>query len=161
MIDNLKQFKLSNDDEVICEVVQWNDEDNDAIIVRGALRVIYVEDFGKSIRFFAFRPWMVFHDDPTVLHTINSGHIIAETTPSQELLKHYASTLDQINNQLKSKKYKTTMPLDEITANMHDMDDDEFERYIQAISDEADMMEENPDSDMPENVVRFKPKTVH
>ena len=33
MIENLKQFKLSNDDEIICEVVQWNDEDNDAIIV--------------------------------------------------------------------------------------------------------------------------------
>jgi len=53
----IKQFKLTNNEEVICEVVEWdtNDEVGD-ILVKKALRIIGVEDYQKGWRFFAFRP---------------------------------------------------------------------------------------------------------
>ena len=103
--NDIKQFKLTNDDEIICEVLHW-DDDEGTIIIRGALRIINVEDFSRGARFYAFRPWMVFQDNPEELSTINPGHIIAECTPSAEILKHYASSLLQIKEQLRTKKKK-------------------------------------------------------
>ena len=160
MIENLKQFKLSNDDEIICEVVQWNDEDNDAIIVRGVLRVINVEDFAKSIRFYAFRPWMMFSEAPHELHTMNASHIIAEVNPSKEICKHYVSTLAEVTKQIKLKKKKLSMPLDDVASKMESMDEDEFEAYLEDLAKDIDLSSD--DSDMPENVIKFKPRsTVH
>ena len=161
MIENLKQFKLSNDDEIICEVVQWNDEDNDAIIVRGVLRVINVEDFAKSIRFYAFRPWMMFNDDLQELHTMNANHIIAEVNPSNEICKHYLSTLAEVAKRIKSKKKSKSMPLDDVAAKMDSMNEDDFEEYLMNLGDE-DVIEDSPDSDMPSNVIKFNPNsTIH
>ena len=84
---SIKQFKLTNNDEIICEVVEWNtgDEASD-IIVKKALKVIAVEDYQKGWRFFAFRPWMSFQDDVSVLQAVNASHIIVTTNPSPAIL---------------------------------------------------------------------------
>jgi len=155
--NDIKQFKLTNDDEIICEVLHW-DDDEGTIIIRGALRIINVEDFSRGARFYAFRPWMVFQDNPEELSTINPGHIIAECTPSAEILKHYASSLLQIKEQLRTKKKKKDVPLEDVVSKMDEMDEEEFEQSIDMMLSEIDTY----DSDMPENVIKFKPKyTVH
>jgi len=155
--NDIKQFKLTNDDEIICEVLHW-DDDEGTIIIRGALRIINVEDFSRGARFYAFRPWMVFQDNPEELSTINPGHIIAECTPSAEILKHYASSLLQIKEQLRTKKKKKDVPLEDVVSKMDEMDEEEFEQYMDMMLSEID----NDDSDMPENVIKFKPKnTLH
>ena len=154
-----KQFKLSNDDEIVCEVLEWNNEENDAIIVRNVMKVVFMEDFEKGIRFYAFRPWMVFVDDPSEVHTINSGHIVAEITPSADILKHYVKSLNEINEQLKVKKKRKMMSLDDLAGKMQELDDEEFEMYLQQLAEIAD---DESDSDMPQNVIKFKPKsTLH
>lgn len=154
MIDlALKQFKMSNDDEIICEVLEWNNEENDAVIVRNVMRVVHVEDFEKSIRFYAFRPWMTFMDDPDELHTINSGHIIAEVSPSSEIIKHYIKALRDVQESRRLRKKKVSASLDDIAEKMSDMDEDEFEMYLDQLAEIA-----GDDSDMPENVIKFKPK---
>ena len=40
----VKQFKLTNNEEIVCEVKQWHDEETDEIIVKNALKVVGVED---------------------------------------------------------------------------------------------------------------------
>lgn len=158
MENNFKQFKFSNDDEVICEVLEWNDDNNSAIIVRNVMRVVQVEDFEKGIRFYAFRPWMVFNDSPSELHTINSDHIIAEINPSKTILKHYFNSLSELKEQLENRN-RTIVSLDDIADKMGDMDEDEFDEYLHKLSL---MHSGESDSDMPENVIRFKPKgTFH
>jgi len=155
--NDIKQFKLTNDDEIICEVLHW-DDDEGTIIIRGALRIINVEDFSRGARFYAFRPWMVFQDNPEELSTINPGHIIAECAPSAEILKHYASSLLQIKEQLRTKKKKKDVPLEDVVSKMDEMDEEEFEQYMDMMLSEID----TNDSDMPENVIKFKPKnTLH
>ena len=155
--NDIKQFKLTNDDEIICEVLHW-DDDEGTIIIRGALRIINVEDFSRGARFYAFRPWMVFQDNPEELSTINPGHIIAECTPSAEILKHYASSLLQIKEQLRTKRKKKDVPLEDVVSKMDEMDEEEFEQYMDMMLSEID----TNDSDMPENVIKFKPKsTLH
>ena len=88
-MSKVKQFKLTNNDEIVCEVHQWNDEENDDIIIKKALKIVSVEDYTRGIRFFALRPWMSFQDDPDYLHSLNSSHIIVTSAPTKHMLKYY------------------------------------------------------------------------
>ena len=106
----IKQFKLTNDDEIICEVVQWDSEEESTMIIRGAMRIVTMEDFSRGVRLYAFRPWMGFADDPSVLQSLNSSHIIGELTPGDEIMKQYNKTLKNIKETLTKKN----MPLDEV-----------------------------------------------
>ena len=47
----IKQFKLTNDDEIICEVVQWDDPNDSGMVIRAAMRIVLIEDFKRGIRF--------------------------------------------------------------------------------------------------------------
>ena len=163
---NIKQFKLTNNDEIICEVVEWNtgDEASD-IIVKKALKVIAVEDYQKGWRFFAFRPWMSFQDDVSVLQAVNASHIIVTTNPSPAILKHYKACIRGIAYDLKHQKKnkrKSYANLDEIQEAIREMTDDEMDEFLERKY--GAMAEENisPDSDN-SNIIQFKPKdkTVH
>lgn len=145
----IKQFKLTNDDEIICEVLEMETEENSAMLVRAALRIIQGEDLEKGMRFFAFRPWMGFAENPEVLHTINASHIIGEVTPSDDLLRHYAETIVKLKRVTKLKK--TDFDMDK----MQDMDDDEIEDYIQYHLEKDSDEEESLGS----NVIKFKKPT--
>lgn len=153
-MSSIKQFKLTNDDEIICEVLQFNDEENDAMIIRGALRIVNVEDFSRGVRFYAFRPWMGFSDDPELLQTLNAVHIICEADPSKDLLTYYANTLAK----LRHNEAKKHMPLDEIAKQSEEMDEEEFEAFL---DDYIQKQNVEVDSASP-NIIQFKPKgTFH
>ena len=52
------------------------------------------------------------------------------------------------------------MPLDDVASKMESMDEDEFEAYLEDLAKDIDLSSD--DSDMPENVIKFKPRsTVH
>ena len=148
----IKQFKLSNDDEIICEVLEWETEDNPALVMRAPLRLIQGEDMDRGVRFFAFRPWMGFAEDPEVLHTINSSHIIGEVTPSYSLLSHYGATIKKLLTLAKMKKTDFNMDT------LEQMDEDELEEYIQ-----KHLEIEETEEELGENVVKFTPPkgTMH
>jgi len=148
----IKQFKLSNDDEIICEVLEWETEDNPALVMRAPLRLIQGEDMDRGVRFFAFRPWMGFAEDPEVLHTVNSCHIIGEVTPSDSLLSHYSATIKKLLTLAKTKKTDFNMDT------LEQMDEDELEEYIQ-----KHLEVEETEEELGENVVKFTPPkgTMH
>lgn len=152
----IKQFKLSNDDEIICEVLEWSTDESSAMIVRGVVRIIVMEDFKRGVRLFAFRPWMGFADDPTVLQTINSMHILAEITPTKDLLKQYSKTITH----LKKKMMKKNMPMDQLVADSENMSDEEFESMLDNMAYEA--RTNTGDSASSSNIIKFRPKrTLH
>ena len=157
----IKQFKLTNDDEIICEVVQWDEPDNTAMVIRGAMRIILIEDHKRGVRFYSFRPWMGFTDDPTILQTLNAAHIIGEVSPSEEIIQHYGGTILKIKKAL----IKKDMDLDEIHEKTENMAEEEFEEFIGQFLDENDLFDPdnfNLDSSQPSNVIKFKPKgTIH
>ena len=160
----IKQFKLTNNEEIICEVMEWDTgEDAGDILVKKALRVIAVEDYQKGWRFFAFRPWMSFQDDPASMQTINSSHIIVTTNPSPNILKHYKACLIGITRDLKSNKKdrkKAYANLDEIQEALRDLTDDEMDDFLErkygAIEEDGMF----PDSD-DGTIIKFKPLSVH
>ena len=158
---DIKQFKLTNDDEIICEVIQYDVPDNSAMVVRGAMKIILIADHKRGIRFYAFRPWMGFTDDPTILQTLNAAHIIGEVFPSEEIVEHYSGTVKKIKKAL----IKKDMALDEIHEKTENMSEEEFEEFIGQYIDKEDLFDPDDfklDSSQPSNVIRFKPKgTLH
>jgi len=158
---DIKQFKLTNDDEIICEVLEFSTPDNAAMVIRGALRLVCVEDFSRNVRFYAFRPWMGFNDNPELLQTLNSDHIICEANPSDEMLAYYASTLQKLKES-SNKRTKADMPLDDIAKHAEDMDEDEFDAFLEEYILKNSQDKIQLDSDQGENIIKFKPKgTFH
>ena len=87
----IKQFKLSSGEEIVCEVIEWPDVDEDMaeIVVRNIYKIIAIDQTVSGNRYYTFKPWMVFQDEPDMFQTINMNHIIGEANPSQKLLEQY------------------------------------------------------------------------
>ncbi len=111
---DIKQFKLTTGDEIICEILEWDTDENPAIVVRGSMRIISIDDLPRGIRFYSFRPWLIFQDDPSLLQTINAVHIISEAIPNEEVLTQYVKTISKLKSMLKKSKGMTNITEDEL-----------------------------------------------
>ena len=131
----LRQMKLTNGDEIICEVIDWESEEGPAIVVRNAFRIITV-DRQNGLRYHIFRPLMVMQIEDEFFQTLNTDHIIDEATPSKEFVKEYYNAL----------KIETDEETDV---------DEKMEEYMKKITDMLDAKELEPDSDVGNKVIRF------
>lgn len=95
MDSDIKQFILSNGDEIICQVVEWADDVEVDMVVRRAYKIVTVDDPIKGMRFYTVRPWLLMQSGNDVFNTINSQHIIAEGNPTEELLVQYRRSIDE------------------------------------------------------------------
>ena len=141
----IRQFKLTNHDEIICEVVEWNDpkQEDASIIVRSCMKIILMEDFSRGVRFYAFRPWFTFDHDPSTLQVLNASHVLGETNPPLDLLKHYAKSIMSVKEQ----KNRIDLNMDSVAEKLETMSDEKFAQFMD------DMM--YGDSDAPDNVIQF------
>lgn len=146
---NFKQLKLTNGDEIICDYIE-DDHTSGIAIVRAAMKIIEVEDLDQGYSYFAFRPFMSFTEDNDKLLTINMQHIIGETNPSSNLLKHYAVTLTKMDKFLTTGK---TMEEAEM------LEDDEFERIMSDLDELEESETPKEKDDRGPNIIKFKPKT--
>jgi hypothetical protein len=154
-MSDYKKFKLTNGDEMICELVANGDEDSTAdVIIRRAMKIVTTDDLEENIRYYTLKPWMSFQDDTTDLVALNSVHIVGESTPSETVMLHYAAALADADRYNKVKKAGLT--LQEIQEKMQELTEEEMNAFLQAKYDEI-----SEDSDMA-NVIQFKPKgTMH
>jgi hypothetical protein len=163
-MSNVKQFKLTNNDEIVCEVASWNDEETDEIVIKKALKIVSVEDYTRGIRFFALRPWISFQDNPDELQSLNASHIIVTSTPTSSVLKYYNTCINAIKQDLK----KPGVPrkgvwanLDEVNHETRDLTDDELDDYLTSKYGSMIDDEWSNDSDSAK-IIKFKPKdTMH
>ena len=92
-----RQFKLANGDEIIAEVVQWNEEDTVEILIRKSMKLVYVDDYESGSRYYHFRPWMLLQESAEEIMVLNADHILAEGTPSNKLIDYYHGVLEEYN----------------------------------------------------------------
>jgi len=154
-MSDYKQFKLTNGDEMICELVASGDEDSTAdVIVRRAMKIVTTDDLEENIRYYTLKPWMSFQDDTADLVALNSVHIVGESTPSETVMLHYAAALADADKYNKVKKAGLT--LQEIQEKMQELTEEEMNVFLQAKYDEI------ADDSAISNIIQFKPKgTVH
>ena len=94
---DLRQFKLADGDEIMCEVVEFHEEE-DALVIRKTLKLVMMDNMQNGIRYFAFRPFMMYQLEPTSFQVIQCAHIIAEAAPSQELINEYFTSLENLTS---------------------------------------------------------------
>ena len=96
---NLKQFKLTNGDELMCEVVDWNAEPHGLMIIRKALKIVSVEDMEDNMRYYTFKPWQVLNTDLEALQLLNPQHIISQGEPGKNATRYFNDVLEEMKEE--------------------------------------------------------------
>lgn len=153
---NLKQFKLTNDDEIIAEIVEGPHEESGDLVLRKVLKIQCAEDFEQNVRYYSFRPWMSFQDNSDELSVLNIGHIIGETLPSKSLVIQYAAAMKEVE---KSAESRTELDLDALIDELKDLTFEEMEALVEEklrAKKEAQNDAFMQDSAQP-NIIHFRP----
>lgn len=98
-INNVKQMKIADGSEIICEVMEELEED---IVVRGAFRIARV-DLDQERSYYMFKPWMTYVEESDHFITINLYHLIAATIPSKDILEQYENAIEKISEAVKER----------------------------------------------------------
>ena len=156
MTGQFKQFKLTNGDEMVCEIIEMNEEMAD-VIVRRAMKIVITDDLEENVRYYTLKPWVSFQDDTSDLISLNSVHIIGESTPSLSMMEHYAKALVDVD------KYNAVkaagVSINEIHEKMKELSEEEMEAFLNEKYDEIDELKDSGDTG---NIIRFNPKgTIH
>lgn len=156
MTGQFKQFKLTNGDEMVCEIIEMNEEMAD-VIVRRAMKIVITDDLEENVRYYTLKPWVSFQDDTSDLISLNSVHIIGESTPSLSMMEHYAKALMDVD------KYNAVkaagVSINEIHEKMKELSEEEMEAFLNEKYDEIDEVMDSSDTS---NIIRFNPKgTMH
>lgn len=128
-INNVKQIKLSDGSEIICEIMEELEED---IVVRCAFRIARIDlDIERS--YYMFKPWMTYVEEPDHFVTINLYHLLAATIPSKEILEQYENAIEKINEAQNEKQdnviqASTKEVKDQITVK-HDSESDNVLKF--------------------------------
>ena len=125
-----RQFKLANGEEILCEVMQWGDDEVSAIVIRKAMK-IYQVDRLDGYRMYTLRPWMIYSEDPSQLMTINDQMIIGETTPAKPLFKQYMMVVREHKKSFDEELKNETNPVDQMT-------DEQLGQMIRDIANDSD-----------------------
>ena len=89
---NILQIKLSNGDELLCDMIELPEDeyaDEFEVIVKNAFMIVKQELSGNKT-LGMLRPWMSFTDDTQLnLVSLNCQHIMARTIRSEDLMNQY------------------------------------------------------------------------
>ena len=99
-MNEIKHFKLTNGEEIVCDVIEWPDVDGDSpdIVVRNAFKIITSGLSNQdNIRYYQFRPWMIYQDEPEMFQILNGNHILGEANPPESLLEQYLNMVGAEN----------------------------------------------------------------
>ena len=135
----IRQFKLANNDEIMCEVVEYH-EDDDAIVIRKTMKMVQMDNMANGTRYYAFRPFMMYQLTKEAFQIVNCGHIIAEANPSQDLILEYFKAIETSLDEE-----------DDKTDNLDDM----RERYNSYIDQQNDVSLSELDSEAGSNIIKF------
>ena len=154
MAGEFRQFKLTNRDEIIAEVIDHGENDTPDIIVRKVMKIIVVDDFEENIRYYTFKPWISFQDDIEELSALNSVHVVGEVTPSKTVMDHYVKSLNEVDKYNKLKR--AGMDMNEIADTIKDMTEQEMDDFLEKKFG-GTSIEDSFDSDDPK-IIKFRPK---
>lgn len=167
---SFRQLKLTNGDEIVADVYQWNDDDHDEVVVKNAMKLnLYEGPTGE--KFFSFRPWMVYQEQESDLLVLLARHIISIAIPIEPLLVQYraaVSNMHDIGNQrlqgsekdmsLDQLQQYTRETMKKLKDTMADLD--EFSMELDNMPSLRDAFDD--DSDGGGNVIdMFTKKTIH
>lgn len=88
------QFKLTNGDEIVAQIVQEPEGEDYNIVVKNVMMVVRSEHLREGFRYYSFRPWMSFQLNDDYFQLLNFNQIIGEAKPSKVLLDQYFKAIE-------------------------------------------------------------------
>ena len=88
------QFKLTNGDEIIAQVVSEPEGEDANIVVKNAMMITRTEDNIEGYRYYSLRPWMAFQLNDDMFQLLNFSHILGEAKPADVLLDQYNKSIE-------------------------------------------------------------------
>lgn len=85
----VKQLKLVTGDEVLCEIIE---EDDDDIVIRNALSIQF-HMLDDASRIWTFRYFMTYQDDPELFILLKVDKIVGVANPIPALVEQYIGAL--------------------------------------------------------------------
>ena len=126
-INNVKQLKIADGSEIICEIMEELEED---IVVRGAFRIARV-DLDSERSYYMFKPWLTYVEESDHFITINLYHLIAATVPSKDILDQYENAIEKISEAVSERNDNLDeIPEEEIKEKLSLTNDSEVDNVL-------------------------------
>tara|TARA_B100000768_G_C11141945_1_gene316471 strand:+ start:242 stop:640 length:399 start_codon:yes stop_codon:yes gene_type:complete len=90
-MNDIRQFKLVDGSEIVCDVLEWNSDDTEEVVIRNALVIQYM--MKDDYRMCSMRPWMLQQVQHNMIQILNAGHITVDAHPARETLDNYMETV--------------------------------------------------------------------
>jgi len=155
----IQQFKLITGEEVICEIMEWENEDG-FIIIKNAMDINISTD--REERIYMFKPWFLYVEKDDEYVFLDSNKIVGNCKPNDLLaLQYYAAVEDmaeiakeRVADFNKREAYKLKEILEELA---------EFkEKTTDIINQKTSKTKDDKESKPKNNVIPFTPPdTVH
>mgnify|MGYP000648413310 CR=1 FL=1 len=87
------QFKLSNGDEIIVNVIQEPEGEDINIVIKDAMMIVRSEEVDSGFRYYSLRPWMSFQLNSDYFQLLNYSHIVGEAKPDKQLVIQYEKAI--------------------------------------------------------------------
>lgn len=122
---SIKQLKLTNGEEILCEVL---DEAHESICINNAL-MLASNTAKDGSKFFTFRNFMTYQDTPMNVIMLMTDKIMSIALPSNDMIEQYEIALEQLAAQIEKDREYGTMLLTE------DEDNQTFEEFLREVND--------------------------
>jgi hypothetical protein len=170
MLSNVMQFKLTNGEEIICQVVEWPEDDDTDYIVHNAL--LLMQQIVNGTTKYMFKPWFTMAEKSDQYISISKEQIVACVYPNEVLNVEFINAKREMYyrsgyEQIKSKSLPSAM---NDTFNYNEKEErrkyEEMQKEILSLIDEIEksnaLDEMYNDSDSPSNVIKFPgPDSIH
>ena len=137
----IRQFKLASGEEVVCEIIQWHNEEELELVVRKAMKLVMGE-METGVRYYSFRPWMVYQENPEDFIVLNGNHVVGIGYPTASLIDQYHEAVTDMAKMYESRQeeyrkksgdeYKSVDDINKMTKNLLNSAE-EIEEYLQTL----------------------------
>lgn len=90
MHKNIKQIKMIDGDEIICEIVEATSGD---FLIKDPLRIERIDSIEENKTIYVFRPYMVYQVGTVNPVAITGQHVTAMAIPDVDFLESYKETV--------------------------------------------------------------------
>ena len=139
----IRQFKLASGEEILCEIIEWNNEEELELVVRKAMKLVLGE-METGIRYYSFRPWMVYQESPEDFVIINGNHVVGIGFPTDSLIKQFHEAVIDMEkmheqrqreyNESRDDEYKSARDINKMTKKISNTSKDIAE-YLNSLRD--------------------------
>lgn len=159
MYPGIMQFKMTNGEEIICQVLEYPEEGDTDYVVKDALSMI-TKTVGTSHTKYMFKPWFTMAEREDQYISIAKDHIVACVSPNTTLYSEYRKARSEMHLNSRTRPQTEEQIVSDSKnqyAKMHD--------EIMSLIDEMERqskIDDLDDSDSGSNIIKFPgPDSIH